>query len=141
MENRLLVLKQHSIQSHSFGRGKGPCGNARSRSVFLLHSDPSDALFWSQNRPVDWSSDPESRGPRFDFRLARVTSGSLFGHVGVTCSSILGHVGTCLRVHWGRFRMGLRGFREKVPTRSTKQSCQTCPGVCFLSRGSQNKHV
>ena len=97
---------------------KAPAEWGHSRTVFLMHRDPSEALFWSQNSPVGWSSDSESRGTGFDSRLAQVTFGSLVGHVGVTFSHFLGHVGRCLGILWGCFRMGLGGFREKVPKRS-----------------------
>ena len=91
-----------------------------SRTVFLMHRDPSEALFWSQKSPVGWSSDSESRGTEFDSRLVQVILGALFGHVGVTFSSFLGHVGACLGMLWGCFRMGLAGFRRKVPRGSKK---------------------
>ena len=103
-----------------------------SRTVFLMHRDPSEALFWSQNSLVGWSSDSESRGTGFDSQLVQVIFGSLFGHVGVTFSSFLGHVATCLGILWGRFRMGLGGFRGKVPKRSKSVNFQKCPGVFFL---------
>ena len=87
---------------------------------------------------MGWSSDSESRGTRFDSRLAQVTFGSLFGHVGVTFSHFLGHVGRCLGILWGCFWIGLGWFREKVPKRSKNRNFQKCPGVIFQRRAAQN---
>ena len=85
---------------------------------------------------MGWPSDSESRGAGFDSRLAQVTFGLLFGHVGVTFSKILEDVGKCLGVLWGCFRLGLGGFREKVPRRSENSDFQKCLGVFFPDRGA-----
>ena len=88
-KQRLSVWKQQ--QKPLFGPRKKPLREwGHSRTVFLMHRDPSEALFWSQNSPVGWSSDSEARGTGFDSRLGRVMFGSLFGHVGKTFSSPLG---------------------------------------------------
>ena len=67
-----------------------------------------------------------------------VTFSSFLDHVGVTFSSFLDHVGICLGILWGRFRMGLGGFREKVPEGSTKTNFQKMPGSIFPAPGCQS---
>ena len=117
MENIKFIYGNHK-KSLFWPRKKPLREWGHSRTVFLMHRDPSEALFWSQNSLVGWSSDSESRGTGFDSRLGRVMFGSLVGHVGVTV--FFAFSGTCWEMFGDTLGMFLDGF-GRVSRKSSEE--------------------